>query len=495
MRASVLVVAAAVSGALLWAASPALGVGPLAWVALLPVAAASARAAGTRLGRLAGPLAYGVYLELVLVPAFPFGLTHDQWGRPALPILVGDSPALAIALVGVPLVALCLYALRFPTLGTDSVLVAAAAWTALDLVRVKLDPSGLWGPLFLTQADLPTASLASVGGPWLLTFCLVAFQYAVVVPRARIYAAVVAVAMVAAMFTLPRLGGEGNAIRVAAVQPGYDTAEWDQAPARFFRPEIREYVKAARDVIGDLAPLTRVAARRGARIVVWPEAALWVDPRSTRAARRALIDLARETHATLVVPYFIRADAQGAAVVVHPHGGISAPHPKQRTMWFLGESGGNRTPPAPVRAAGVSVGTLLGIDPQDPVWPRQLVSGGAELLTSSTHDWKELAPQQRAYLRLHARALGTPIVRADWRFGSAIVAADGDLAAGAGTGRKRTVIVARVAARGGRAPYETVGDLVGWLSLAAAVAAAVGSRLTGRFTRPATAGSPARGPG
>ena len=95
--------AAFVTAVLLWAASPAVGAGWLAWIALLPVASLVLGSPGTRAARLAVPLAYGVYLELLLVPALPFGIAEGQWGDAPLPVLIGGSPVLPVALVAIPL--------------------------------------------------------------------------------------------------------------------------------------------------------------------------------------------------------------------------------------------------------------------------------------------------------------------------------------------------------------------------------------------------------
>ncbi len=99
-----LVIAAALaSGALLFAATPYVGAGPLAWFALVPAAAVAIRHWGTPAGRIVIPLAYTVYLELMFIPALPFGLTKDQWGDdPVVPILIGDSPVLITTIVIVP---------------------------------------------------------------------------------------------------------------------------------------------------------------------------------------------------------------------------------------------------------------------------------------------------------------------------------------------------------------------------------------------------------
>lgn len=83
------VAAAAATAILLWAASPAVGAGAIAWVAIVP-AACVALSLPTPAGRLSVPITYVAYLELLLVPALPFGLASGQWGDPALPVMVGD---------------------------------------------------------------------------------------------------------------------------------------------------------------------------------------------------------------------------------------------------------------------------------------------------------------------------------------------------------------------------------------------------------------------
>ncbi len=188
--------AAVASGLFLWAAAPPVGFAPLAWVALVPAATVALRAPTARRGRLAVPLAYAVFLELLLVPALPFGLAKNQWGDPLLPILVADSPVVFVAALVVPLAGLALYVLRFPQplplarlsarwASVAALLVPATAWTALDLLRTKFDPGGFWGPLYLSQHDSAAGQLATLAGPWLVTFALVAVNYAVALALVR----------------------------------------------------------------------------------------------------------------------------------------------------------------------------------------------------------------------------------------------------------------------------------------------------------------------
>jgi apolipoprotein N-acyltransferase len=504
------IAAAALSAILLWVASPAVGAGWLAWVALVPVAVLVLKRPGTVAARLAVPVAYALYLELLLVPALPFGLAEGQWGDAAIPVMVGDSPVVPVAALAIPVFGLLLYLVRFgapwgaelvgPRLSTAAtVVVPAAAWVALDLVRVKLDPGGAWGPLFLSQTDAPASELAALGGPWLVTLAIVACNYGLalaIVRRSFAPALVPAGAVVAALLVAPAVdgpAGDREPVTVAAVQPGYDTAEDEDEPHLLRHWEDGSFNLAARDLIADLGGLTRRAARQGAELVVWPEAVTFVDLRQRRRARARLSALARSAGVPIVAPYFDRTSRTGAAIVARPGGSVSGPRPKQRPMWFLGEEGGDAPPPRPLAAAGARVGTLLGVDVQDPSVSRRLVAADADLIASSTHDWRQLAAQHRELSSLEAVAAGVSITKADWRFGSAVYGREGEVLADAGEDRRRTVVVAEVSPA---APttYAHIGDVVGWMAVVLAAGAWLGSASGGAATRAVARAFDGRGP-
>ena len=486
--------AASLSALLLWAASPSVGAGAIAWVAIVPTACVALALPG-RAGRLAVPVAYALYLELLLVPALPFGVGAGQWGEPALPVMVGDSPVLVIALIAVPALGALLYLARFgsplePPAGagpraargsgrwiTLAVLVPALAWTALELARAKLDPGGQWGPLFADTSGGPAGALAGLGGPWLLTFAVVLVNYglAATIVLRRVVPALGAIAVTAAAVLLAEVATTAPdpgapTINVAAVQPGYDTSEEDRPELRYFHHDT--YDLAALDTIDDLGPLTRRAAAQGASLVIWPEASLYVDPRREPEVRKRLVSLARRAGASILVPFFNRDERRSAALAVLPtrrDGALTRSQPKQHPMWFLGERA-NEHPARPLEIDGTPVGTMLGVDTQDPAVAASLAGHGAELLTSSTHDWAELTPTHRAMAQLAAVATGVPVVRADWRYGSAVYAPSGEMVAGAGDELRRTVVVAEVPLVAEPKPYAGIGDLFGWLAVAGALA-------------------------
>jgi apolipoprotein N-acyltransferase len=497
------IVAALASALGLWVASPSVGLGWLAWVALVPAAVVTLAFPGTRAARLAMPLAYGVYLELLLVPALPFGLTDGQWVD--APLAIGGSPVLAVALLAIPAFTLLLYALGFgrpwgaerlpPALvPAAAVVVPAFAWTGLELLRVKLDPGGFWGPVFLSQADEPTAGLAALAGPWAITFAVVATNYAIalaltsrrVVPALAAGAVVLAATLAGGALTAG--AGSDSTIRVAAIQPGYDTAEEDRRVLRNW--EATGWDEASLDVARDLGELTRAATAEGAELVIWPEATMYVDPRTEPETLGYLRRLARSTGAAIMVPFFLYEPEVSQALAVTPEGELTSARSKQRAMWYLGEGQGSTPSAEPLAVRGVSLGVLLGVDTEDPAVPRLRAARGATLLVSSTHDWRALATQQRALARLGAAGAGVALVRSDWRYGSAVYGPDGRVVADAGPDLARTTVVADVALAGATTPYVRIGDAFGWTAVALAAIMLLVNVMPRRVAQPEISSEP-----
>jgi apolipoprotein N-acyltransferase len=151
-------------------------------------------------------------------------------------------------------------------------------------------------------------------------------------------------------------------------------------------------------------------------------------------------------------------------------------------MWVLGEAGGGEPDPEPLAIPRWPVGTLLGLDAQDPGIAAALADAGAELVASSTHDWPALAEQQRALARLTARSVGASVARADWRYGSGVYDRDGETLASAGTELRRALVLAELAPAD-PTPYARVGDAIAWVVLAIALALGAAALVVSRPRR------------
>ena len=180
---------ALVSAVLLVLAFPPYDYWFLAWVALVPMFVMWALPTPRpRAARAAAALTFVLYMGVLLWQAFPPGLTSRAWrGSDFPPILFLDSPALFVSVILLPTLFVLFYFVRVPT-GPPVALAQArpyfwllppAVWTLTEYVRYRLQLGHIWGNLFTTQHTMPPAMvITQVGGPWLLTFCIVFGQRA-----------------------------------------------------------------------------------------------------------------------------------------------------------------------------------------------------------------------------------------------------------------------------------------------------------------------------
>jgi apolipoprotein N-acyltransferase len=160
------------------------------------------------------------------------------------------------------------------------------------------------------------------------------------------------------------LGRQSNApvVRVAALQPGLRRGD-----ARG-TPDARD-----RAMLDRLTAQTRVAAGRGARLVVWPEAALAADPAIAYA--QELADLARQSGASIVVGYGIQTPAGRRNEVVDPSGAFVGRYGKDHPVGFLGETSVWRGTYPTVEAPFGRMGTIICYDMDFTDTARELAPG------------------------------------------------------------------------------------------------------------------------
>ncbi|HVP28378.1 MAG TPA: apolipoprotein N-acyltransferase [Myxococcota bacterium] len=184
----------------------------------------------------------------------------------------------------------------------DGPFALAAAWAALDLSRHHFLTGFPWAVLGYAQHRNPALLvLASYTGVVGLSFVTALGSFAGLGllrawragarPPREAWAALVAVALVhgagfAALATDPAPGGER--LRVAVLQGNVDQGvKWSPG---FLEETLARYER-----------LTREAAGKGARVVVWPETAVPGSIETDAGFRERLQNLAEETSTTLVV--------------------------------------------------------------------------------------------------------------------------------------------------------------------------------------------------
>lgn len=442
----------------------------LIWVAMVPMIVAQYRVLPPAWSALGPAIGIGGFMVGYLGGVFP---AASAWYMKALPALVAG----AIFATG-----------RGGRADRDRrgyrawPLAGAASWVAIDLLRMFIPALGTWGVFgyalyrqpWLIQPvrevgifglDLLIAlvnyTLAMAAIAWLDRRGV--FEAPVAVrPRdaARWCAAVLGLlAIWCGVGLLTIRGFAGPTVRVAALQPGVRRPDAGSTPA------IRD-----RAMLDRLAAQTRQAATGGARLVVWPEGALAVDPATNY--RGELADLARASGAYLVVAYGVRTPAgfRNEAVTVDPDGRFVGRYGKDHPVGFLGATSISRgtypTVGANLGGAETTLGTMICADTDFTDTGRELARNGAKVIAVPSADWPAIATKHYTHSIFRALETGAVIAKSEYNLDSVIVDGYGRVAARAVTPEGApAVLVADVPLREGLPLAARFGDWIGWLCM------------------------------
>ena len=479
--------AAVASALLLFAAFPPLEWTALAFGAWVPLLVAQAGAV-PRMRRRLGGLMLGVLFGLIAATVNPPEVvTGAAWI--AIAVSIGVLLGVAATLLNVPA-------------GPDRVVkalgpwariwVPAVAWTGIEYLRLVTTAGHHWGMLATTQVDVaPLRAWLPVAGMWPVALLTVATGHAiaaialVAVRRLPLTRGLVIGIGVAALGWLVGLGlaaaggtPEGPTLRVAAVQTG------DHVPSH---PRTEPLVTAFRypeltdTITGMHTPATLEAARQGADLIVWPEASGWVAPDDPDATPQldGVRAVAQRAGAAIVWPYFIRIDpnhTRNELVLVTPDGRVSRPTTKDHPVYAIGERSVTARLYETYDLAGIRLGLAAGPDGTYTDTLARLARMGAALVAIPTHDWAAYTAPHIRHLRLRAAEHGVAVVKADWRYGSVVIAPDGRIVAGTSLDRaQEELLVADVGPGRPGTLYTLTGDWMGVVSLGALAAMLLGS--------------------
>jgi apolipoprotein N-acyltransferase len=485
---------AVAAGVLLSLANPPVDIGPIAFLALVPLLWVL-RGARTRRGAWYG-LVFGLtYYGILMYWLLPFGVI--AW----FPLVLSQAGYAA------------LFGALFPAIWRDespirSALAAAALWTAIDWARGSWPVGGFtWGGLGYTQhADPMLLPLASVTGVWGVTFVVVVGN-AIVVAVARaartaregwraralsLVAAGAAAALLPVIVPLPAAAGPG--LRVAVVQ--------GNVPRELASDRLLQ-----QSVVGDNH--IRLHARLAAAppdLAVWPENALADDPtvdpvlgaQVAQAIRAVgsptLVGAIRATpdgrYFNQALLYSGRGDVVGRYIKIHlvPFGEYIPFRSvfKWTERYRRGNAdlvAGDRIQLFDVR--GVRVGTPICFENAYPDLFRRFVARGADVMVVTTNDssfLESVASKEHVIMsQLRAVETGRWIVQAAISGHSAVIDTHGRVVAE--TGLFTSAILERsIPGSDARTAYVRFGDWFPWtcgLIVALALVAAFASKRRG----------------
>jgi len=290
-----------------------------------------------------------------------------------------------------------------------------------------LGPMGDYLGLAAATVGLPVVGLARWGGPGTSAAAAVgigvALAYIWSPERRTAMAGALALWLVAtAGANLPRTGQE---LTVGAI--------------------VHRPASSPTAILADLAEGTRTAAAQGARLVVWPEAALQVQgaPGSSDRIWRGVSAAAREAGVPLVAGAFVRDLNENLAVLVAADGSFVGSYSKNRLIPAMERYTPGASPPEPWTVEGipVPVGAVICFDDCFAAGTQRLAREGAGLLLVPTNDWPRVQHRHRRLSMLRAAQAGLPLVRAASGGISQIVSARGRIIAEAAAPTTHIVVL------------------------------------------------------
>lgn len=500
-------------GAALAFAQPGFGAWPLAWVGIAPLLLAirgSSPKRAFRLGWLAGIVYYGVILYWIAP-------TIATYTRIPLPVAIVLELMLA-AVAGVFIAAFAALLEWLAASGISRVIAAPALWIVLEWSRTFFPAAFPWGFVGYSQFEvLPILQIVDVAGIYGLSALIVLVNAALVElvrdgVRRHVTLAVALVVVVVAVlgYGVMRLGQvralAGPSLRVGLVQGNV-------AQDQKWRPGLDE------NILSRHVNLTVEAIRRGAKLVVWPEAAVPFFFNLDRRTER-LREVVRSTRVPLLLgaPGYEQREGDvprqyNQAWMIDADGEIAGPYDKIRLVPFgeyvpwgglfglvqkavegIGDFGFGTSyvvfdgPPAAGADEPTRASALICYEAIFPDLTRRFAQSGAQILVNVSNDaWygRTVAPYQLlAMIAVRAVENRMPLVRATNTGVSAFVAPDGTIT-GATPLFEEAVIVEDVKIVRGASLYTQLGDWIVYASIVLIVALVIVRSRSGSLLIPA----------
>ncbi len=219
----------------------------------------------------------------------------------------------------------------------------------------------------------------------------------------------------------------GPEVRVAAVQPGLDNATPGTLISAGNITPGRSEDQRIKDQITQLEAMTRDAAAKGAKVVVWPEETLNYDPRV--AHTDWIPALVRQTGVFLAMGFTPNAEdgaAPNTGLLWSPQGDVTAVYLKTKRVLVEGEKFPPGTQYPTIETPQGTLGMIICFDIDFPDGPaRKTARNGAQMILAPSIDFASVADVRAASTAFRAIENRVAMVKADVAWDSVIVAPNG----------------------------------------------------------------------
>ena len=456
----------ALSGVMLLVSFPPYGFWPLIWVGFVPFVFAQYRLMPFKWSSLAAALA------------------NLLWLGPFLARLFGTESGIFFTYLGVWIAILTLLiskdrAFHEMTRFRWLVLAGAVSFVGFEMIRATFIPmvatSAFVGYTLATQAWLiQPVSVFSVYG---LDLVILVVNYSLALAVISLFdrrwklvdtapvdgrmarnwlaiASIVLAAWTGFSLVLANRAGDTRTVRVAALRPGFPL------------PAFQDDVNTAQVRIQTFAEQAREASRQGAQILYTPEMMFDFDPQVEFTEQ--FRSVAEETGAYIFITYTVVQEGEpwrNEAVLLTPEG---------KFLDVYGKNHAFGEPPAAMRGVFPVYSTPLGRlatlichDANYTDIARRLAGNGAQLVAAPFREFGGFGEQAWTNVLFRAVENRTAMVLTGVATVSAIINPDGSLVAlDLDPQGSRSTLVGDVALGSGGALYTSLGDVLGWVSLA-----------------------------
>ncbi len=431
------------------------------------------------------------WLGFILVWLATFVTGAVAWWNILVPL--GSVPFLLVTIgTGTLLVAGGAYLadrLLAPRLGGfAATLIFPLAITALDFLGMTTNPLGSFGAQAYSQyGSLTFIQLLSVTGMWGITFLVAWFATVVNYAWERsfswpkiwrglaIYAGVMLVVLAYGNVRLAFFQPQAGTVRVAGLTVVDFRAEQDV----LFQTKDRDweaFLQLAAERYDPYFEGTIREAQAGAKIVLWPEAALQVAAEDEPALIARGQEVSREEGIYLAMSWFKMYKEeeehrnQIKLIVTDPNGEMVLEHVKYGGAMIEGTEPGDGV----LRTVETPYGTLSGVicwDTDFPTVVSQAGRNGTDILLSPSLDIRSIDPMHAQMAVFRAIENGVSVFRQSDNALSIVADPYGrTLAAVDHFTASEWVTVAQVPTQGVFTVYSVIGDLFGWLAVVGFVA-------------------------
>ncbi|MBW6465311.1 MAG: hypothetical protein K0B06_02260 [Brevefilum sp.] len=352
-------------------------------------------------------------------------------------------------------------------------LVGPIIWVGIEMIRGLIPFFGTWG--------FPAYTLYNQ--PWLIQpvaiFSIYGLDLLIIMVNYVIALGVLFVLEKWGIGSQARLFSQVN-LRKVSIGVGTALVAWAVLSLVMFQPKPGTLTVAAihpalqvQDAedefrLGILYDATRMAAQRGAELIVWNEGALPFDPKMTHTT--TLQALAAETNAHLSIGYSLKSEAglRNESTLLAPSGAFLSVFGKDHPVLLSGETSitaGMDYSPGQTDI-GV-IGTVICYDIDFTDTSRKVARAGAQVIAVPSFDWPEVAPVHYTHMVFRAIENRVAMIKADVGFDSAIVDPYGRVLQKVVTPNAGVfaILVADVPLRPGDTVVMRLGDWVGWIAL------------------------------